>query len=431
MCVVQWNLGITEKLISQPLMLATLLQILVSFKTGILPAEFRFNPAKQLFSLSQSVAVPQSFCLPIPDQTPLPAPKSSREVQSVTSKTLGKVKVESSFIRIHRKDKFDDREDYNIEPRLRIYRDGEILYEQKSFPEDTYWSGFYLRDIDLDGEPEVIVSSDRNTYIYQYQSNCDGYGLPKGEGSFSPTKEENLSKITKTTKFGDLTASIKYDKNIFMLYDVNLEITQQGEPIFDGIVDKELVGNTYISVGMRLIDLDHDEDPSVIVKYHTGTCGCHNHTLIYYFDYQKERFNRFTSTLYRHDIEIKDIDGDGKWEILSRGAMFESYGIYDKPILIQNLMHGEFADVTSRFPETIRKDNERLSDNLKSWKSSMADYEKKARKSGIAAYLANKYMLGEGEEVWATLRKVYQESDREEFFNRLEKWLKQGKYDRS
>ncbi|ELS34409.1 hypothetical protein Pse7429DRAFT_0496 [Pseudanabaena biceps PCC 7429] len=41
----------------------------------------------------------------------------------------------------------------------------------------------------------------------------------------------------------------------------------------------------------------------------------------------------------------------------------------------------------------------------------------------LSAYLADKYMLGEVNEGWEQVEKIYQESDREEFFASLEKLL--------
>ncbi|ELS30245.1 MULTISPECIES: hypothetical protein [Pseudanabaena] len=144
----------------------SIIEILIIAKTVFLPADFTVNYAKTFTSLFHLVDSSQNSCLPIPDQSPLPSPLSSREVQFVQYKALGKVKVESSFIRINGKEEFNSREDSIANERLRIYREGKVLYESKSIPESTYayGIGFYLHDIDLDGEPEVIVLGDRKTY---------------------------------------------------------------------------------------------------------------------------------------------------------------------------------------------------------------------------------------------------------------------------
>lgn len=245
---------------------------------------------------------------------------------------------------------------------------------------------------------------------------------------YEPTRSERLSKITTTTKFGDLTAQIKYDWD-YHLGNLTLAVAQQGKPIFETLVARSIVSNSGVSVSIRLIDLNNDEDPAVIIKHNSGTSGCCNHTLIYYFDYKKDTFNHIHSILAREALTIEDIDGDGIWEIQSRGEVFESlYGALT-PTLIQHFVHGEFINVTREFPKRIRKNNERLRKALMAPKDQPSVYEKIDRRSRMAAYLANKYMLGEGEEGWDTLKKVYQESDRKEFFDKLEKWLKKGGHD--
>ncbi|ELS30146.1 MULTISPECIES: hypothetical protein [Pseudanabaena] len=270
------------------------------------------------------------------------------------------------------------------------------------------------------------------TYVYQYQPNCGGYSLLNNNNydnyDYKPTKNEQFHKAIETTRFGDLTARIKYDWD-FILYNVTLELTQQGKTIFEKIVAARIIANTGVSMSIRLMDLNNDGDPAVIIKYNSGTSGCCNNTLIYYFDYQKNKFNHLAYSLPRKDIKIKDIDGDGIWEIISKDTGFEEPSFFEQPTLIQHFIHGKFVNVTRWFPEKIREDNEQFSRALKSKKNSTNEYWKKSRRLEIAAYLANKYMLGEEIEGWDTINKVYQESDRKEFFDKLEEWLKQRGYD--
>jgi hypothetical protein len=49
-------------------------------------------------------------------------------------------------------------------------------------------------------------------------------------------------------------------------------------------------------------------------------------------------------------------------------------------------------------------------------------------KGVLAAYLAQQYLLGEADAGWKTVKEVYQNPDRNQFFTQLRQWLKQTGY---
>jgi hypothetical protein len=49
-------------------------------------------------------------------------------------------------------------------------------------------------------------------------------------------------------------------------------------------------------------------------------------------------------------------------------------------------------------------------------------------KGVLAAYLAQHYLLGEADAGWKTVKEVYQNPDRNQFFTQLRQWLKQTGY---
>jgi hypothetical protein len=56
--------------------------------------------------------------------------------------------------------------------------------------------------------------------------------------------------------------------------------------------------------------------------------------------------------------------------------------------------------------------------------------EDRETKGVLAAYLANKYSLGEKTDGWKNVRALYTKGDRDAYFKDLEKFLKEAGYDR-
>ena len=50
-------------------------------------------------------------------------------------------------------------------------------------------------------------------------------------------------------------------------------------------------------------------------------------------------------------------------------------------------------------------------------------------KDVLAAYLAEKHLLGEGEDGWQNVKTVYREPDRDRYFEKLRGFLKEMGYD--
>ncbi|EKF04018.1 MULTISPECIES: hypothetical protein [unclassified Tolypothrix] len=58
-------------------------------------------------------------------------------------------------------------------------------------------------------------------------------------------------------------------------------------------------------------------------------------------------------------------------------------------------------------------------------------HQKKDEISGkgfLAAYLADKYMLGQGQQGWQQVQQAYKKSDRNQFFTELRKFLRETGY---
>lgn len=80
-------------------------------------------------------------------------------------------------------------------------------------------------------------------------------------------------------------------------------------------------------------------------------------------------------------------------------------------------------DVTRRYPQQIH------SNAFRNWQ-----YYLEARKQGyevkglLAAYLADKYLLNQGQDGWRRLQQVYREDDRTQYFSQLRNFLQERSY---
>ena len=66
----------------------------------------------------------------------------------------------------------------------------------------------------------------------------------------------------------------------------------------------------------------------------------------------------------------------------------------------------------------------------KHWQEYVRNKSNPNSKAILAAYLADKYLLGEEEDGWQRLREIYREPDGEQFFQELANFLEKTGYSR-
>jgi len=86
------------------------------------------------------------------------------------------------------------------------------------------------------------------------------------------------------------------------------------------------------------------------------------------------------------------------------------------PRRIWQYRQGKMVDVTRKYPQLVYEHAKVL------WQEFQARRAQKQEVRGVlAAYLGNKYLLGEEEEGWALVEKVYEGNDAEDYFQILRK----------
>ncbi|MBW4526786.1 MAG: hypothetical protein KME18_16630 [Phormidium tanganyikae FI6-MK23] len=245
--------------------------------------------------------------------------------------------------------------------------------------------------------------------------------------------------VTKTAQQGTVKAELSYEKvatdGIPQTRNVWLKIQRAGQSAFDQAptvneFDRpmvEFLGDDKNDRGFLVRDLNGDQDSEVIADMFTGGAHCCRYSLIYQYDRDQKQYVESRANWGNLGYQLRDLDRDGKTEFYSAddrfAYAFTSYAASAFPIQVLRFEDGKMVDVTRQYPKEVYSDAYQLWRFYQRLKAGDGE-----AKGALAAYLADKYLLGQQEDGWNQLRKVYQESDREEFFGSLRKFLKETGY---
>jgi len=249
----------------------------------------------------------------------------------------------------------------------------------------------------------------------------------------SPVQAEEF---TTTAQQGNVKAELSYKKvlenGIPQARNVRLKIQRSGKSIFNQLLknsefDRPLAFFTG-SGGLTVQDLNGDNNPEVITDIFTGGAHCCTYSLIYQYNPQQKQYVESRANWGNLGYRLRDLDGDGKTEFYSAddrfAYAFTSYAASAFPVMILRFENGSMVDVTRQYPKQIYGDAYRLWKTYRERSTSAGD----ATRGVLAAYLADKYLLGQQEDGWKRVESVYQGSDRSEFFGSLRKFLKETGY---
>ncbi|GAP97092.1 hypothetical protein [Leptolyngbya sp. NIES-2104] len=242
--------------------------------------------------------------------------------------------------------------------------------------------------------------------------------------------------ITKTVQQENVKAELSYEKlltdGIPQTKNVRLRILRDSQSAFDQAptineYDRPLI-EFDDNLGFVVRDLDGDKNPEVIADMYTGGAHCCRYSLIYEYDRDQKQYVESRAFWGNLGYQLRDLDRDGKSEFYSAddrfAYAFTSYAASAFPTQIWRLENGKLIDVTRQYSKEIYSNAYQLWQHYQKIRT-----EEDAEVKGVlAAYLADKYLLGQQEDGWNRLREAYQESDREEFFGSLRKFLKETGY---
>lgn len=246
---------------------------------------------------------------------------------------------------------------------------------------------------------------------------------------------------TITGQSGNVRAEISYEKpQEYQYKNVRLKIIRAGKIILDKKLPQESEydrpsGSLAGKLELPVVDLDGNKEPEVIADFFTGGAHCCVYSLIYRYDRTSNQYSKIRHEWGNAGYELKDLDKDGVSEFESRddrfAYAFTSYAASGYPLQIWQYRQGKMIDVTRRYPKSIAK---HASEN---WQNYL-----EAKKQGddgkgfLAAYLAEKHMLGQGKEAWQQVEQVYKKSEspketlreRSKYFAQVRKFLRETAY---
>jgi streptogramin lyase len=216
---------------------------------------------------------------------------------------------------------------------------------------------------------------------------------------------------TSTRRAANTRVTITYTKHPWFASAVDLRIRivrggkqllAQAVPFYRGLDSEdpnEPELNLHSARAFIVRDLDGDREPEVTLELWSGGAHCCLWSRIYRY-----RPNTNTYVAVGHmwangsaTPKIRDLDGDEQLEFITSDERFDydgaDYASSLRPIQIWSYSGGTFRDVTRRFPKLIKKDVA----SLWAW---YRRYRGKENVLGaLGAWAADKYMLGEGEDV--------------------------------
>ncbi|MCS6815693.1 MAG: hypothetical protein NZ772_19245 [Cyanobacteria bacterium] len=186
-------------------------------------------------------------------------------------------------------------------------------------------------------------------------------------------------------------------------------------------------------------NLDLDGEPEIIVDNFSGGAHCCVSSWIYHYNATAKRY-AFT----RHDwgnagYRLEDLETSlYRPSDLGRGQVnglefrtrddrfayaFASYAGSLYPIQIWRFRQGRMLNVTRQYPQLVRAS---AYQNWLLYEQTKDSID--GGRAALAAYLADKYMLGEATDGWQRVQSAYRASDRTKFFADLRAFLRTTGY---
>lgn len=231
-----------------------------------------------------------------------------------------------------------------------------------------------------------------------------------------------VRKETKTV--GNVTAEFSYDKiSDFEYKDVRIKITRGGTVLHDALVPAPCdectaapqgAGDPENNPALNVADLDKDGEPEVLVDLYTGGAHCCSYTQIYSFDALPApgAYRRTKGSWGDYGYELKDLDKDGRPEFISAdfrfAAAFTAYAASGAPPMIFRFGDRKLKNVTRSYKARI-KSNLKTYRNL--YKSVRNDDELPEVRGFLAAYTADKLLLGQRETAFDLVYAAYRRGE--------------------
>lgn len=231
----------------------------------------------------------------------------------------------------------------------------------------------------------------------------------------------------RTAELVNAQAVFTYDDDEFCINNPRLQIKRSGELVFDQALseDEELCRLN----DLQVVHLNADEEPEVILDLYSGGAHCCFYSKIYQYDAASSQYEETEHFWGNVGYQLQDLDQDGIPEFKSAddrfAYQFSAYAASRFPLQIWQFQSGAMQNVTREFPQLVYSDAYQLWVDFA--RNRNEEYDGVLR-STLAAYLADKYLLGQEADGWQRVQQAYQRSDRLEFFADLRQFLRETGY---
>ncbi|MGB8689715.1 MAG: hypothetical protein WCD53_20575 [Microcoleus sp.] len=212
---------------------------------------------------------------------------------------------------------------------------------------------------------------------------------------------------TKTAESGNVRAEVSSQSTSGLCsQNPRLRLLRNARTVFNLNIPKEEVGYCRVS-DLQVRDLDKDNEPEIILDIFSGGAHCCTSSLIYRYDVKTKEYTAISHPWGNGGhYRIEDVNKDGNVEFVDRDGRFAykfaSYAGSYYPLQIWQYREGKMIDATRLYPQQVKNHAYQL------WqeyiKTKNQSEEAKAR---LAAYLADKYLLGEGEDGLMRVQEAY------------------------
>ena len=233
--------------------------------------------------------------------------------------------------------------------------------------------------------------------------------------------KRSTTPVTETAAAGNVRAELYYVKVVesggFTTYrDQRLTISRDGRevasrPPSSGSIDSLWPGNSWEknTKSVHVGDLDGDHEPEVAVDLYTG--GAHCCRMLWAYRWNGTMFvSRAMQTGSSGYIQ-GDLNHDGRPEWVTADTRFEylftSFSGSGVPLRIYGYRDGTFVTVTRQYPALVRRDAAKWWQIYRRQRSSPSHDSR----GFLAAWAADKYLLGAGAMVWPALNTALRRGD--------------------
>ncbi len=249
---------------------------------------------------------------------------------------------------------------------------------------------------------------------------------------------------TRTAKLGNVQAEFSSQPGEFCLTNPQFKIIRAGKTLFDAAPPQSEKNTPCRLADLQVVRLDKQPEPQVVLDLFTGGAHCCTYSLIYQFDPKSKAYTALQHFWGNRGYRLEDLNKDGVMEFVSADDRFSYafafYAASPSPIQLWAYQPGKLVDITRQHPKLIYADAKNL------WQAFQENRQACNPKSWgicgegiLAAYLADKYLLGQAADGWKRVRSVYQGNacdfnnkcpGRESYFRALQTFLKQQGYAR-